>query len=32
MTINYKGGIDRNTEAFNAIIEKYPEIRKLIRK
>lgn len=32
MTINYKGGVDRNVMAFNAIMEKYPEIIELIKK
>lgn len=32
MTINYKGGVDRNTLAFNAIMETYPEIKELIKK
>ncbi|MGM9738258.1 MAG: glycosyltransferase [Candidatus Cryptobacteroides sp.] len=30
MTVNYKGEIDRNTMALNAIAEKYPEINNLI--
>ena len=29
-TVNFKGGIDRNTAALNAIIEHYPEITKLL--
>ena len=32
MTTNYKGGVDRNVMAFNAIMEKYPEIIGLIKK
>ena len=32
MTMNYKGGVDRNVMAFNAIMEKYPEIIGLIKK
>lgn len=31
MTINYKSGVDRNSMAFNAIMENYPEIEKLIQ-